>query len=135
MKISRTCALGAVTALSFAALAMGAAPAGAAAAAPAGAGAKGICSGWKNAGGLPGKWTTVDDGCSHFGATGMKMAYGWKVFKGGSVCVKVKGFNAVGKKTWYVAGCGKTGSVEAPWGNVAAKKEMRIKGGALLRWN
>ncbi|MEU9534138.1 hypothetical protein [Streptomyces sp. NPDC048213] len=140
MTLSRKFALGAVSALSFAAIAMGATPAGASpaaalAASPGGVGAKGICMGWKNAGGLPGKWTTVNDGCSHFGAKGMKMAYGWKVFKGGSVCVKVKGFNAKGKKTWYNAGCGKNGSVKAPWGNVAGKKEMQIKGAALLRWN
>lgn len=96
---------------------------------------KGICSGWKNAVGIPAKWTTLNDGCAHFGAKGMKMVYGWKVYKGGSVCVKVKGFNSKGKKTWYDAGCGKSGQIKVPWGNVAANKEMKIKGGALLRWN
>ncbi|MEW1693491.1 hypothetical protein ACIQOF_11675 [Streptomyces sp. NPDC091265] len=141
MTIARTFALGAVSALSFAAIVVGAAPAGAspaeatAAVAPNGVAAKGICSGWKNAGGIPFKWKTINDGCAHFGAKGMKMAYGWKVYKGGSVCVKVKGFNAKGKKTWYKAGCGRNGSVKAPWGNNAAEKEMQIKGAALLRWN
>ncbi|MFD7067416.1 hypothetical protein ACFV97_09305 [Streptomyces sp. NPDC059913] len=91
--------------------------------------------GWKNAGSVPGKWSTLDDGCAHFGANGMKMVYGWKVFKGGSVCVQVKGFDARGKKTWHGAGCGKSGEITVPWGNVAANKEMKVRGAALLRWN
>ncbi|MFF9510472.1 hypothetical protein ACF1BU_08720 [Streptomyces sp. NPDC014724] len=58
------------------------------------------------------------------------MVYGWKVFKSGSICVQVKGFNAKGKKTWYNAGCGKSGQITVPWGNVAANKEMKVKGGS-----
>ncbi|MFD9566981.1 hypothetical protein [Streptomyces sp. NPDC059994] len=66
----------------------------------------------------------------------MKMGYAWTVTKGGSVCVKFKGFNAQGAKTWYDAGCGKSGSVQVPWGNVAGEKEIMVKGGpSLLRWS
>ncbi|MEU9983677.1 hypothetical protein [Streptomyces sp. NPDC050856] len=136
MTKTRRIATGAVSLLSFAAVTVGAAPASAAPqteAAPAARAAAGTCTGWKNAGGLPLKWTTAKDGCGHFGKPGMKMGYSWKVFKGGSVCIKVKGFNK-GKKTWYNAGCGKAGSIKVPWGNVVAEKEMMIKGAALLRW-
>jgi hypothetical protein len=138
MRISRKIATGAVSLLSFAAIAAGAAPASASqkvAPAPTTLDAKGVCIGWKNAGSIPGKWSTLNDGCAHFGAKGMKMVYGWKVFKGGSICVQVKGFNAKGKKTWYKAGCGKSGEITVSWGNVAANKEMKVKGAALLRWN
>ncbi|MGC5344744.1 hypothetical protein ACPXCE_20915 [Streptomyces sp. DT24] len=155
MTISRRIATGALGLLSFAVVGVGASPAGAAQVPTVDStdvqvvmskpvlvvdgastlAAKGICSGWKNAGSLPGKWSTINDGCAHFGAKGMKMVYGWKVSKGSSICVKVKGFNAQGKKTWYGAGCGKNGQITVPWGNVAAKKEMQVKGAALLRWN
>ncbi|MES9507385.1 hypothetical protein ABWJ92_13370 [Streptomyces sp. NPDC000609] len=138
MRISRRIATGAVSLLSFAAIAAGSAPASASQAvapAPTTLGAKGVCIGWKNAGSIPGKWSTLNDGCAHFGFKGMKMVYGWKVFKGGSICVQAKGFNAKGKKTWYKAGCGKNGQITVPWGNVAANKEMKVKGAALLRWN
>lgn len=42
--------------------------------------------------------------------------------------MKAKGFNSKGKKTWYDAGCGKSGKITVPWGNVAANKEMKVKG-------
>ncbi|MFD4855663.1 hypothetical protein [Streptomyces atratus] len=138
MRISRRIATGAVSLLSFAAIAAGAAPASASQTvtpAPTTLGAKGVCMGWKNAGSIPGKWSTLNDGCAHFGFKGMKMVYAWKVFKGSSICVQAKGFNAKGKKTWYKAGCGKSGKITVPWGNVAANKEMKVKGAALLRWN
>ncbi|MCX4849206.1 hypothetical protein [Streptomyces sp. NBC_00893] len=138
MRISCKIATGAISLLSFAAIAAGAAPASASqtvAPAPTTQGAKGACMpGWKNAGSIPGKWSTINDRCPHFGSKGMKMGYAWKVYKGSSICVQVKGFNAKGKKTWYNAGCGKSGQIKVPWGNVADTKEMKVKGAALLRW-
>lgn len=136
--ISRKTATGAVSLLAFAAIGMGAGPASASQTATAQAPAPmagAPCYGWKNAGSVPLRWSTVSDGCAHFGAAGMKMKYAWKVYRGGSICVKVKGFNAQGRKTWYNAGCGKTGSISAPWGNNADTKEIMVKGGALLRWS
>ncbi|MFK4226141.1 hypothetical protein [Streptomyces sp. NPDC019890] len=149
MTISRKIATGAVSLVSLAAIAAGTAPATAAPSTTttkASAGrsttvvttttlsAASGCSEWKRAGSLPLKWSTVKDGCGHFGRPGMKMGYSWKVFRGGSICVKVKGFNAHGKKTWYNAGCGKAGAVKVPWGNVLAEKEMQVKGAALFNW-
>ncbi|MFF8405098.1 hypothetical protein ACF1AB_08640 [Streptomyces sp. NPDC014846] len=91
------------------------------------------CGDWIRAGSLPGRWSTVHDGCGHFGRPGLKMGYSWAVFRGGSICVKVKGF-VNGRKKWYNAGCGKTGSVKVPWGNNLAEKEMKVKGAALFNW-
>ncbi|MFE7466820.1 hypothetical protein ACFU6R_22340, partial [Streptomyces sp. NPDC057499] len=48
---------------------------------------------------------------------------------------QAKGFDAKGRKTWHGAGCGKSGEITVPWDNVAADKEMKVKGAALLRWN
>ncbi|OEJ97060.1 hypothetical protein [Streptomyces thermolilacinus] len=96
-------------------------------------GASSACTGWKKAGSLPLKWSKVSDKCGHFGKPGMKMGYAWKVYKGSSVCVQVKGF-VNGKEKWYKAGCGKSGAIKVPWGNVAASKEMKVKGAALFDW-
>ncbi|MFV2117294.1 hypothetical protein ACE14D_02130 [Streptomyces sp. Act-28] len=149
MKISSRITTGMVSVVSLAALAAGAGPASAAAtsgAAPtkeravrtqavmAPMGAAGTCSGWKKAGSLPLKWSKVSDNCGHFGKAGMKMGYAWKVYKGSSICVEVKGF-VNGKAKWYKAGCGKTGSIKVPWGNVLGAKEMKVKGAALFQWN
>ncbi len=139
MTISRKVATGAVSLISLVAVASGAAPASAsqeaAAQAPA-ARAGGACVGWKNAGSVPLKWSKVSDGCAHFGASGMNMVYSWKVFKGGSICVKVRGFNPKGKDSWSAPRCGKSGSFKVRWGNVAAEKQMMVKGGpSLIRWN
>ncbi|AGS68385.1 hypothetical protein [Streptomyces collinus] len=91
------------------------------------------CGDWNRAVSLPGRWSTVNDGCGHFGRPGLKMGYTWAVYRGGSICVQVKGF-VNGRKKWYNAGCGKTGSVKVPWGNVLAEKEMKVKGAALFNW-
>ncbi|WP_163010823.1 hypothetical protein [Streptomyces dangxiongensis] len=91
------------------------------------------CGEWMRAGSLPGRWSTVKDGCGHFGRPGLKMGYQWAVFRGGSICVKVQGF-VNGRAKWYNAGCGKTGAVKVPWGNVLAEKEMKVKGAALFNW-
>lgn len=149
MKISNKITTGMVSVISLAAVVAGAAPAGAASAtgaAPAKEqavqaqavkvpmGAAGTCSGWKKAGSLPLKWSKVSDNCGHFGKPGMKMGYAWKVYKGSSICVEVKGF-VNGKAKWYKAGCGKTGTIKVPWGNVLGAKEMKVKGAALFNWN
>lgn len=137
MTLSHRISAGMVTLVSAAALTVAAAPAGAAPAksqeAPASVGFK--CSNsWKNAGSLPGKWSKVKDStCSIFGNPKYKAAYQWAAERG-SVCVKVKGFSK-GKAKWYNAGCGKTGAIKnVPWGNVAAHKEMKVKGAALFKW-
>lgn len=148
LKIANKITTGMVSVVSLAAVAVGAAPAGAAPAAGAAQskaqtaqaqivmapmGASGACTGWKKAGSLPLKWSKVSDKCGHFGKPGMKMGYAWKVYKGSSICVQVKGF-VNGKDKWYNAGCGKTGAIKVPWGNVLASKEMKVKGAALFDW-
>ncbi|MFF8386607.1 hypothetical protein ACF053_23555 [Streptomyces kanasensis] len=158
MTLSRRIATGLVPFAVLAAVAAGTAPAGASgasaasgaagtsgtavapergAAAPvqAPAVAAGPCTGWKKAGSLPLKWSTVKDSCGHFGKPGMKMGYGWRVYKGSAICVRVKGFDTRGRTVWHEAGCGRTGSVRVPWGNAAANKEMKVKGGALFEWS
>ncbi|MDF3299718.1 hypothetical protein [Streptomyces tropicalis] len=126
---------GIVTALSLAALTAAAAPASATPVAVAKSPhpVAASCGEWIRAGSLPFKWSTVKDGCGHFGRPGLRMGYSWAVWKGGAICVKVEGFKN-GKKTWYNAGCGKSGSVTVPWGNVLAEKQMQVKNAALFNW-
>ncbi|MFF1512091.1 hypothetical protein [Streptomyces sp. NPDC058326] len=134
MNMSRKTVAGAVSLIALAALGTAANPASADR--PAQAPAAGVCAGWKNAGSVPLKWSEVSDGCGHFGAEGMKMAYAWKVYKGGSICLRAKGFDARRKEFWSSPLCGKSGSLKVHWGNVAATKEIQVKGGpSLLRWN
>ncbi|MEU2183226.1 hypothetical protein [Streptomyces thermolilacinus] len=143
MKISSRITTGIVSVVSLAAVAAGAATATAASQTQARTAhaqvgmapmaASGACTGWKKAGSVPLKWSKVSDKCGHFGKPGMKMGYTWKVYQGSSICVQVKGF-VNGKEKWYKAGCGKTGAIKVPWGNVAASKEMKVKGAALFDW-
>ncbi|MFE2014371.1 hypothetical protein [Streptomyces sp. NPDC059491] len=140
MKMSRRSLAGAVSLIAVAALGAAANPASAGpavVAAPAAPrAAADSCVGWKNAGSVPLKWTKANDACGHFGAEGMRMGYSWKVYRGGGVCVRVKGFDARRKEVWSAPLCGKSGSVKIHWGNVAAAKEIQFKGGpSLLRWN
>lgn len=137
MNTSRKLTAGAVTLFTAAALGTGAATASASpAATPTKAphSATASCGEWMRAGSLPGRWSTVKDGCGHFGRPGLKMGYSWAVFRGSSICVKVQGFDSHGRKKWYNAGCGRSGSVKVPWGNVLAEKQMKVKGAALFNW-
>ncbi|MFF9344110.1 MULTISPECIES: hypothetical protein [unclassified Streptomyces] len=136
MRMFRRSAVGAASILAVAGLVSAAGPAGAGLPTGAPAAAADSCVGWKNAGSVPLKWTKADDGCGHFGANGMTMRYDWAVFKGGSVCLRAKGFDRRTKEIWSDPVCGKSGSVKVHWGNVAAHKEIQVKGGpSLLRWN
>ncbi|MER5309685.1 hypothetical protein ABT034_18065 [Streptomyces sp. NPDC002773] len=134
MNMSRKTVAGVVSLIALAALGSTANPASAGR--PAQAPSAAVCTGWKNAGSVPLKWTKASDGCGHFGANAMKMGYAWKVYKGGSICVRAKGFDARRKEFWSSPLCGKSGSLKVHWGNVAATKEIQVKGGpSLLRWN
>jgi hypothetical protein len=100
--------------------------------------AKGACNSWKNAVGIPGKWSKSKYGCAIFGKPGLKVTYRWAAERG-APCIKVKGFVKGGPKgfktKWYNAGCGKTGFIKnVPWGNVAADREIQIRGASLLKW-
>ncbi|MEU2877443.1 hypothetical protein [Streptomyces sp. NPDC007070] len=134
--MSRKMTTGVVSLLSVAALSAGTATANAhsapaAAKAPAAAAAN--CGDWNRAVAVPWKWQKLNDGCGHFGRGGLRMGYSWAVFKGTKVCVKAKGF-VNGKDKWYDLGCGKSGSRTVPWGNVAAMKEIQVKGTATFNW-
>ncbi|MFE0649835.1 hypothetical protein ACFVZH_14725 [Streptomyces sp. NPDC059534] len=134
--MSRTSVAGVVSLIAVAALGAAANPASAGRPVRAPQAAADSCVGWKNAGSAPLKWTKASDACGHFGAEGMTMVYAWKVFRGGGICVRVKGFDARRKEIWSDQLCGKSGSVRIHWGNVAAAKEIQVKGGpSLLRWN
>ncbi|WP_409238734.1 hypothetical protein [Streptomyces sp. PA5.6] len=89
---------------------------------------------WKNAVGVPGRWTTITDRtCAIFGYPGMKTGYQWAAERG-RPCIKVKGFKN-GREKWYDAGCGASGRKKnIPWGNVAANKAIKVKGFALFKW-
>ncbi|RSS44383.1 hypothetical protein [Streptomyces sp. WAC08241] len=135
MPLSRKPVAGAMCLLAFALTPLVAAPATATPPSAAGRAAA-VCEGWKNAGSAPLKWSRVSDGCGHFGANGMKMSYAWKVYRGGSICVRAKGFDARRKEFWSAPLCAKNGKIQVAWGNVAASKEILVKGGpSLLRWN
>ncbi|MEU6993426.1 hypothetical protein ABZ953_22585 [Streptomyces sp. NPDC046465] len=151
MSISRKFATGAVAVASVAAMSAAAAPVNAA---PSQAktsasgsivikGAEGRASDtisvrcsnpWKNAVGIPGRWTKITDRtCAVFGYPGFKTGYQWTAERG-RPCIKVKGFKN-GREKWYNAGCGKTGFIKnVPWGNVAANKAIKVKGAALFKW-
>ncbi|WP_030616068.1 hypothetical protein [Streptomyces sclerotialus] len=139
MKFSRKTATGAVALASAATVALAAAPANAFTSGAAGPAADKIAvkscgGGWNKAGGVPLKWSkSTTDGCGIFGRPGHKVVYKWAAFKG-SACVKAKGFTKAGKKKWYNAGCGKSGSVKVYWGNVLAEKQIMIKGASLISW-
>ncbi|WP_328945633.1 hypothetical protein OG259_33475 [Streptomyces sp. NBC_00250] len=140
MDMSRKTVAGVVSLIALAALGTAVNPASAGRPAQAPAAAPGAaadsCVGWKNAGSAPLKWTKASDACGHFGAEGMKMGYAWKVYRGGSICIRAKGFDARRKEFWSDPLCGKSGSLKIHWGNVAATKEIQVKGGpSLLRWN
>ncbi|MGW5474953.1 hypothetical protein [Streptomyces chartreusis] len=136
MLISRKIVTGAVTLVSAAAMTAVAAPVNAApASASSEVSATRCSSSWKNAGAVPGRWSTVKDtNCSIIGHDGFKIGYQWAVERGTRICVKVKGSDAQGRVKWYDAGCGKKGSVKVHWGNVADIKEMKVKGAALFKW-
>ncbi|WP_112465705.1 hypothetical protein [Streptomyces triticisoli] len=90
-------------------------------------------SSWKNAVGIPGRWTTIKDTtCSVSGYAGYKVGYEW-VAERGKPCIQVKGF-ANNRVKWYDAGCGKSGSIKVPWGNTVANKEIKVKGASLFKW-
>ncbi|MHB9754959.1 hypothetical protein ACYBSK_11360 [Streptomyces sp. BYX5S] len=89
---------------------------------------------WKNAVGVPGRWSKVEDSsCGIFGNPRYKANYQWTAERG-KPCIKVKGFKN-GREKWYDAGCGKSGFLKnVPWGNVAANKAIKVKGAALFKW-
>ncbi|MGW0828481.1 hypothetical protein [Streptomyces sp. NPDC002845] len=93
------------------------------------------CTSWKMAGGIPRKWKKSSPSpCATFGRLGYKVRYEWKADRG-TPCIKVLGFNKRQKAKWYDAGCGKSGFIKnVPWGNVAASKQIKIKGASLLKW-
>jgi len=70
-----------------------------------------------------GIWGPVSQGnCSVIGSPGATHRYNWQralfVFTQG--CVRARGFNSAGTAVWYSAGCGTSGGVTAPWGNILA---------------
>lgn len=150
MSISRQFATGAVALVSVAAMSAAAAPVSAAtsntgadapvkvvtsSAVEGASDSIGIrCSNsWKNAVGIPFKWKKITDRtCTIWGTGGLRVGYQWTAERG-APCVKVKGFKN-GREKWYNAGCGKTGSVKVPWGNVAGNKSIKVKGSSLFKW-
>ena len=143
MTITRKFASGAVAVASVAALSAAATPAGAApkaadTAVTTVALKANPCNSWKNAVGIPGRWSKSKYGCAILGRPGLKVTYRWAAERG-RPCIKVKGFVKGGPKgfktKWYNAGCGKSGIIKnVPWGNVAADREIQIKGASLLKW-
>lgn len=144
MSIMHKLTTGAVAVVSVAALTAVAAPANATSqgaakttAAAETRSARAGCSSWWNAVGVPGKWSKAK-GCSILGSSGLKVGYEWKAEKG-SPCIKAKYFVKGGPKgyktKWTKPLCGKSGTFKnLPWGNVAATKEIQIKGFAMLKW-
>lgn len=131
MSVKRKLATGVVAATSVIALSGAAVPATAASSAD--VAAANSCTSWKNAVGVPGKWLTAKSGCGTFGNPKYKAAYRWAAERG-RPCIKVLGFKK-GKKTWFDAGCGKSGYIKnVPWGNVLGEKQIKIKGYAMLKW-
>lgn len=77
-------------------------------------------------------WGPVSKGCYVLGKKGVKVGYNWKVnpvpiWGSPAACTQVRGYNSSKKSTWYNAGCGESGSLSAPWGNVASSKAARAK--------
>ncbi|WP_282796052.1 hypothetical protein [Streptomyces sp. CC224B] len=145
--MSRKFATGAVALASVAAMASVATPANAAPKPAAKAAAvtmdtkvtavKG-CGGWKNAVGIPGRWSTSKWNCDLIGSPGLKVGYRW-VAERGTPCIKVRGYVKGGprgyREKWYNAGCGKSGYLKnVPWGYVASTRAIKIKGFAMLKW-
>ncbi|WP_405646395.1 hypothetical protein [Streptomyces uncialis] len=145
MQLSRKLATGALTLVSVATMSSLASPAGAAQPAPKAekpveitltavpdVGAQ--CGGdWKRAVGIPLRWKKITSNCSTWGSPSYKAAYQWKAERG-APCIKVKGFQN-GREKWFNAGCGRSGQIRnVPWGNVAAKKAIQVKGASLFRW-
>ena len=65
--------------------------------------------------------------CGVFGHPGYRKGYSWNVATGSNlrVCAQVKGYDANMRATWYYAGCGTSGRVAVPWGNVGASGAFR----------
>ncbi|MFE1764919.1 hypothetical protein ACFW81_11980 [Streptomyces angustmyceticus] len=138
MTISRTLATGAASLLSVAALAVTAGPAHAVSPSGSSDTSSSItlrsCGG--KAGGYPGGWSKPSkSNCNVMGSNGTKIGYSWHADKG-KPCVRVLGFTASGKKKWYGAGCGTWGHIKnVPWGNMAGKPAIEVKGLGLVDWN
>jgi hypothetical protein len=90
------------------------------------------CNSWHNAVGIPGRWTTSKYHCSLLGSGGLRVRYSWTADRG-TPCIQVKYF-VNGSKKWTESACRKSGTLEVPWGNVAAHKEIKIKGASTLKW-
>ncbi|MEW2502384.1 hypothetical protein AB0878_18060 [Amycolatopsis sp. NPDC047767] len=121
-RISRIGALGATVAAAGTLVA----GAGVANAAPASA-----CTDPHQASGIIGKWGPVSkSNCAIFGRPGLRAGYGWNVQEGTnqSACVQGWGFDAKHPKGgWFSLGCGKSGKMTVPWGNMAANPQVRVK--------
>lgn len=75
-----------------------------------------------------GAWSGASNGVSLWGSNGLRISYQWQRGNGltGLVCAEAKGY-VNGVATWFGAGCGVSGSVNVPWGNVLAVTQMRFR--------
>ncbi|AOZ73264.1 hypothetical protein BK816_08185 [Boudabousia tangfeifanii] len=84
--------------------------------------------------------TTCTSSYSVFGSRGLKVGYAWSVsmMTFTSVIVRAKGYENHREK-WFSAGAGEDGKVDVPWGEVAARKQIKVKSagapaGATVYW-
>ncbi|SDO66485.1 hypothetical protein SAMN04487981_112137 [Streptomyces sp. cf386] len=77
-------------------------------------------------------WSKSKYHCSLLGSSGLRVRYSWTADRG-TPCIKVKYF-VNGNTKWSAEACRKSGTLEVPWGNVAAHKEIQIKGFSTLKW-
>jgi hypothetical protein len=67
-----------------------------------------------------------DNGVGVFGHKGYHQAYSWSSASDMQVCVQAWGFSATYPRGhWYGGGCGYSGFVSVPWGNVLAVPRLR----------
>jgi hypothetical protein len=92
------------------------------------------CSGSHQAGGAPQTWSPASkSGCSVFGSPGRTQGYRFTVTNSSSACVQGWGFDSAHPKGgWFDVGCGQSGRMSVPWGNVLGEPQVRVKSISLL---
>ncbi|MEV8611315.1 hypothetical protein AB0383_25895 [Amycolatopsis sp. NPDC051373] len=92
------------------------------------------CSGSHQAGGAPQVWSKAShSGCSVFGSPGRKQGYSFTVTNNQTACVQGWGFDSAHPKGgWFDIGCGVSGHMTVPWGNVLGEPQVRVKSVSIL---
>jgi hypothetical protein len=87
------------------------------------------CGGRQSSAPVGGAFYLSQDGCSYIGLNSLATRYySWQLapFVNSNACVKARGYNHTSAVVWVSAGCGGSGGVNVPWGNVASVAKVQL---------